>query len=318
MEQNDGILILVKRGTDNGRFAVAFGVRSHDDTPDISCAVGDLDFLEILGLKNIGDQNTITNDHVFKEWLIGAPFHQVIQELGDADSGFEVMPENVLRSAWGLRGLGKGIRVVWRNKADISWFLLLYDSASYRGGRNTDDNTFGSNFYVLAAFNSGLLRKTPKLTDEAAYQTELVVDDTAESVWLQRLAARYPDIANKLISRVRSGGVISGEIDNVARNIWWLGQLWLVFLDGDDFGLTDDREIYDNIKQLAAKRPRWSIEEEASAWMQERAANMSKFEIEMGLDCAVKSAGTMLILNGNYDGTYKELVGGRHRHDISD
>lgn len=146
----------------------------------------------------------------------------------------------------------------------------------------------------------------------------IVVDGAPESVWLQRLTARYPEVANKLVSRVQRGGVISGEIDNVASNIWWLGQLWLTFLDGDSFGLTDDREIYDSITELAAKRPRCSIEEEAWAWMQMRAANMSKFEIKLGLDCAVKSVGTILIFNGNYDDTYQLLVQGTHRDDILD
>jgi hypothetical protein len=117
---------------------------------------------------------------------------------------------------------------------------------------------------------------------------------------------------------VRSGGVISGEIDDVARNIWWLGQLWLTFLDGDDFQLTDDREIYDQVRELAAKPPRRSIEDEASAWMIMRAANMSKFEIKLGLDCAVKSVGTVLIFNGNYDFIYRSLVSRTHRDDIPD
>jgi len=320
MEQTGGILILVKRDTDGGGFDVAFGMRSHNDIPDTSCAVGNREFLETLGLKIVGDTASINGEDVFKEWLIQAPFQQVLQELGDASLGFEAIPHNELAAAWkAFSGdLGKGIKAVWRGISDISWFLLLYDSASYKGGIKADDSTSGSIFYALAAINSGLYWQTPKLTQPAINPKEIATDEVSKSAWLQRLADRYPEVATKLIDRVRSGGVISGEIDDVACNIWWLGQLWLVFLDGDDFGLTHDREIYDHIRESAAKRPKCSMEDEASAWMHAYAADMSIFEIRLGLDCAVKSVGTVLIFNGNYDETFEWLVSGTDRSDISD
>lgn len=135
---------------------------------------------------------------------------------------------------------------------------------------------------------------------------------------LQKLSARYPDVASKLLNRVKEGGVISGEIDSVAAAIWRLGQLWLVFFDGDDFGLTEDRSIYDGIKALAESVPRCSIEEEAQIAMHLTALNMSKFEIRLGLDCVVDTIGTYLVFSGQYEETYNLLVSRQHRYEILD
>ena len=136
--------------------------------------------------------------------------------------------------------------------------------------------------------------------------------------FLQKLSARYPDVASKLLNRVKEGGVISGEIDSVAAKIWRLGQLWLVFFDGDDFGLTQDRSVYDGIKALAESVPRCSIEEEAQIGMHNTAMDMSKFEIRLGLDCAVDTIGTYLIFSGQYEETYNILASKSHRYEISD
>lgn len=136
--------------------------------------------------------------------------------------------------------------------------------------------------------------------------------------YLQKLSARYPDVASKLLNRVKEGGVISGEIDSVAAAIWRLGQLWLVFFDGDDFGLTEDRGIYDDIEALAESVPRCSIEEEAQIAMHHTALGMSKFEIRLGRDCAVNTIGTYLVFSGQYEETYDLLVSGRHRDEILD
>jgi len=135
---------------------------------------------------------------------------------------------------------------------------------------------------------------------------------------LQKLSTRYPDVASKLLNRVKEGGAISGKIDLVAAQIWRLGQLWLVFFDGDDFGLTEDRSIYDGIKALAESVPRCSIEEEAQIAMRMTAGNMSKFEIRLGLDCVVDTIGEILIFSGQYDETYNFLVSGRYGDKILD
>lgn len=320
MERINGILLLVNRSPNGGNLDVLFGLRSHNEIPEWCCAVGGREYLESIGLEITGDNAVISVEDVFKEWLVASPLQEHVQSLGESGSEFVSIQKNELGAAWAaLQGdLGKGLKLAWRCVSNDDMFFLLYDSASYKGGIKPDDNTFGSSLYALVAINSGLYWKTPQSTTGAANPTEVLVNDADESVWLQRLSGRYPEVASKLLSRVRSGGAISGEIDNVACNIWWLGQLWLTFLDGDDFGLTDDREIYDHVKALAAQSPRCSIEEEAWAWMQARAANMSKFEIKLGLDCAVKSVGTLLIFNGNYDDTYQEIVRGDHRYDISD
>lgn len=140
----------------------------------------------------------------------------------------------------------------------------------------------------------------------------------AESLWLQKLSARYPEVASKLLKRVQNGGAISGEIDVVANQIWMLGQLWLVFLDGDDFDLTEDRNVYDTVKWMSTRPPSRSMEDEAQLFMANIAMNMSKFEIRLGLDCVVETIGNIMILNGGYDDLYQYLVSQRHRSEIMD
>jgi len=133
----------------------------------------------------------------------------------------------------------------------------------------------------------------------------------ASSIHLGKLENAFPRRAEELRNHVRNGGKLSGPIEDVAVRIWSLSQLWLVFLDGDDFGLTDDRGIYDHIVSLAGMPPRCSIEDEASIAMRMVAATLSNFEIATALSCSVDSVGTILLLNGNYDETYQMLVRGR-------
>lgn len=164
MDQTNGILVLIKRDTDSSGCDVMFGMRPHDDLPDTCCAVGNREFLETLGIKITGNFDTITSNDAFKEWVIDHSFNQAIQEFGETGSGFAVLPMNKLTVAWSAFGgdMGKGLKAVWQLTADPSWFLLHYDSGSYRGGIEADDNTFGSSFYALAAFNHGLYWRNPK------------------------------------------------------------------------------------------------------------------------------------------------------------
>jgi hypothetical protein len=133
----------------------------------------------------------------------------------------------------------------------------------------------------------------------------------ASSVHLGKLEITFPHRAEQLRSHARNGGKLSGPIEDVAARIWSLSQLWLVFLDGDDFGLTQDRGIYDHVVSMAHTHPRCSIEHEANITMIMVAASMSNFEIETALNCSVDSVGAILLLNGNFDETYQELVRGR-------
>lgn len=131
------------------------------------------------------------------------------------------------------------------------------------------------------------------------------------NVHLGKLENFFPKRAEELRAHARNGGNLSGPIEKVAEGIWSLSQLWLVFLDGDDFGLTDDRAIYDQIVSLANTHPRCSIEHEAGIWMRMVAASLSNFEIAIALGCSVDSVGSILMLNGNYDDTYRMLIGSR-------
>ena len=137
------------------------------------------------------------------------------------------------------------------------------------------------------------------------------VQTDASSIHLGKLENAFPRRAEELRNHARSGGKLSGPIEDVAARIWSLSQLWLVFLDGDDFGLTKDRGIYDHVVSMAHTHPRCSIEHEANITMIMVASIMSNFEIETALNCSVDSVGAILLLNGNFDETYQELVRGR-------
>jgi hypothetical protein len=159
---------------------------------------------------------------------------------------------------------------------------------------------------VTANVNESLSRNVP---------TRRGIKTDGSSSHLGKLETVFPRRAEELRNHVRNGGKLSGLIENVASNIWSLSQLWLVFLDGDDFGFTKDREIYDSIVTLAHTRPRCSIEYEASIRMHMIALSMSNFEIATALSCSVDSVGQILLLNGSYDETYQMLVRGRGRVD---
>lgn len=133
----------------------------------------------------------------------------------------------------------------------------------------------------------------------------------------QALKAQYPTVADELSRYNRVTSRLPRTVEEIANDVFVLGQLWLVFLDGDSFGLTEDREIYDEVVRLAASPPRCSIEEEALSWMRMMVLNLTTPEIKLGLECAVKSVGQILVLNGNFDETLEELVKYRDYHNPS-
>ena len=133
----------------------------------------------------------------------------------------------------------------------------------------------------------------------------------------QALKARYPTIAGALSKYDRVTSRPPRTVEEIANDVFVLGQLWLVFLDGDSFGLTEDREIYDAVVRLASSTPRCSIEVEALSWMRMIVLNMTTPEIRMGLECAVNSVGQVLVLNGNFDETLEDLVKYRDYHNPS-
>ncbi len=132
-----------------------------------------------------------------------------------------------------------------------------------------------------------------------------------------KLGTMYPNIAEQLKNLANNGHVLSGTLEESANRIYYLGQLWLVFLDGADFGLTRDREIYDNIREMAQKHPRCSIEDEADAWMSVVAVSMTTLEIRLALQCGVESVGYILEANGNFDYTLSMLIERRNRSNPS-
>ena len=134
--------------------------------------------------------------------------------------------------------------------------------------------------------------------------------------YVKLITDTYPKIAEELVNHSQSNNALSDSLENVARNIWQLGQLWLTFLDGADFGLTVDRQIYDQIAQFARKTHD-SIEDEATQWMMMTARTMKTWEIRLGLKCAVESVGTVLIFNGNFDDTLRMLIDARNRENPS-
>ena len=92
------------------------------------------------------------------------------------------------------------------------------------------------------------------------------VQTDASSIHLGKLENAFPRRAEELRNHVRNGGKLSGPIEDVAVRIWSLSQLWLVFLDGDDFGLTDDRAIYDHVVSMAHTHPRCSNMRQVLQW----------------------------------------------------
>jgi len=132
-----------------------------------------------------------------------------------------------------------------------------------------------------------------------------------------KLGTMYPNIAEQLKNLANNGHVLSGTLEESANRIYYLGQLWLVFLDGDDFGLTRDREIYNHIREVAQMRPRRSIEDEAEWHMNIWAVSMTTLEIKLALKCGVESVGFILEANGNFDYTLSSLIETRNQSNWS-
>jgi len=133
----------------------------------------------------------------------------------------------------------------------------------------------------------------------------------ADAHGFARLVRHFPKRADELRARARSITDPPPDLNISADKIWRLSQLWLTFLDGEDFGLTIDEGIYREVKQLANSAPRCSIEEEAGQWMLINATSMSEDEIELALWCAVDRVGHALVINGNFDETLQILLSHR-------
>ena len=129
----------------------------------------------------------------------------------------------------------------------------------------------------------------------------------------QLLEALYPEIAHELsVHHARTNTSLSARVQSTEL-VWLVGQLWLVFLDGETIDWTDDEGLYEFVASMARRTPICSVEEEASILMHTQATYMSDAELRLALSIAVKKVGTVLVLNGNFDDTLYGLITYRNR-----
>ena len=129
----------------------------------------------------------------------------------------------------------------------------------------------------------------------------------------QLLEALYPDIAHELsLHHARMNVPLSARVQSTEL-VWLVGQLWLVFLDGETIDWTDDEGLYEFVASMARRAPICSLAEEASILMHAQATYMSDAELRLALSIAVKKVGTVLVLNGNFDDTLYALISYRNR-----
>jgi acyl carrier protein len=183
--------------------------------------------------------------------------------------------------------------------------------------------TVGQAFALLERLlMSGKSHEMGEAMAEVSGSRSSAADDTAgggpnrnASGAVRMLETSCAAVAEKLKMYLKSGGEITGSIDEVANKIWRLGQGWLVFFDGADFEFTKDRDLHALILGLALMN-RCSVEEEAQRFMAKQATDMSKYEIALGLWVAVETIGSVLVYNGSFEHTYNVLISGRHRSGI--
>ena len=130
---------------------------------------------------------------------------------------------------------------------------------------------------------------------------------------MNNLSKNFNKRFQELETHRRSGHFLSGEISEVAEKVWRLSQLWMIFLDGDDLGFTQDHELYSQISDLANSNPRCTIEEEVGHWMSMVTSQMTDFEIALALWCGVDRVGTILVMNGSFGETLVDLIEHRNR-----
>jgi hypothetical protein len=129
----------------------------------------------------------------------------------------------------------------------------------------------------------------------------------------EKIARLYPAIANELVQYLEESNVSVARRFITTNRVWILGQMWLVFFDGNSRKLTDDVEIYEFAKMTSEREPRHSIEDQAVILMGIAASEMTRQEIEIALSIAVEKTGVTLMLNGNYNETLLLLCEHRDR-----
>lgn len=128
----------------------------------------------------------------------------------------------------------------------------------------------------------------------------------------RRFRDEYPKRFKMLEDYTSSVGGSERDLNRMAWSVWYLSQLYLIYLDGDDNDFPKDQEIAANIKILSQSQPRCPIHEEAQAWMAGLCVSMTHFEINLGILSAIDLLGISYIINGEADAVINDLI--KHRN----
>ena len=152
--------------------------------------------------------------------------------------------------------------------------------------------------------------KAPQV-NEHGYQNQKP-PQSVPRIDLGLLDVDFPRRADELRARQRLVGDLSSGIQDVALKVWKLASYWLIFLDGDDFGLSNNRDLYAQVA-ATARTLGMSIERMAGHLMEEVVVGLFDFEISLALLACADTVGEGLKLNGNVDDTFAQLVRARER-----
>lgn len=166
---------------------------------------------------------------------------------------------------------------------------------------------------IVKSESSGATSKTAKKGTSTKKQVGRSNPDFSDMDKLDILKSLYPELAKDLAEYHRKNKSPKSRLLHSATGVWFLGQSWLTFFDGEEFDATDDIRIYNLISEMARRSPKCSVEDEASIFMHNIASNMTEFEMRLGLCIAVKKLGHVLILNGNFDHVLASLIRYRDR-----
>lgn len=124
----------------------------------------------------------------------------------------------------------------------------------------------------------------------------------------EKLRLEYPEVFAELRNWWTENPQRDRTFEESAYKVYTLGQLWLTWFDGDDFGVTKDRRIYDGIVSLAKSPPRCSVEDEALIHMRIFAREMTQREISLALNCPIQTVGQIVVMTGQLENTENHLL----------
>ncbi len=315
-ETSIGIYILCYSPNASETPQPVLGLRDPVENPNITFVVGSEESLEVWGFKPQGRSYSIAVDGSTLEERV------MVCSLDSAVSGLRSEIVEPLETPF-LRetGFNPGLICAWHvTERDGSRFwLLAYRAGIYGGGLKPDETTFGSSLYALVGFNSGLgtlpTNSTNKTESKSAPTgitrrgSDLVENPASDfKQRTKKLVHSYPVVAARLREVTQGVSLGARDFDNVAAQVYLLGQLWLTWFDGEHFEFTQDKGIYDSIVNLANSPPRCSVEQEALSWMRMTASNLTRTEIKLALQCPVYTLGETVLLNGQIRETLDDLL----------